>query len=41
METKHLGNTDVAISAIGLGVMPLSLNRRRSESLAIEVITVL
>jgi len=38
METKHLGNTDVAISAIGLGAMPLSLNRRPSESQAIEVI---
>ncbi len=38
METKHLGNTDVAISAIGLGAMPLSLNRRPSELQAIEVI---
>lgn len=38
METKKLGNTDIAISAIGLGAMPLSLNRRPPESQAIEVI---
>lgn len=38
METKQLGNTDVAISAIGFGGMPLSLSGRPPESQAIEVI---
>lgn len=38
METKQLGNTDVSISAIGLGGMPLSFSGRPSESQAIEVI---
>ncbi len=38
METKQLGNTDVTISAIGLGGMPLSLSSRPIESQAIEVI---
>ncbi|MBV9385947.1 MAG: aldo/keto reductase [Chroococcidiopsidaceae cyanobacterium CP_BM_ER_R8_30] len=38
METKPLGKTDVTISAIGLGAMPLSLSGRPPESQAIEVI---
>ena len=38
METKKLGNTDVTISAIGLGGMPLSLSNRPPESEAIAVI---
>ena len=38
MEIKHLGNTDVTISAIALGGMPLSLSSRPPESQAIEVI---
>jgi pyridoxine 4-dehydrogenase len=38
METKQLGNTDVTISAIGLGAMPLSLSGRPPEPQAIEVI---
>lgn len=38
METKHLGNTSVSISAIGLGGMPLSLSGRPSESEAIAVV---
>jgi len=38
MEVKKLGNTDVTISAIGLGGMPLSLSGRPPESQAIEVI---
>lgn len=38
METKQLGNTDVTISAIGLGGMPMSLSGRPPESQAIEVI---
>ena len=38
METKKLGNTDVTISAIGLGGMPMSLSSRPPETQAIEVI---
>jgi aryl-alcohol dehydrogenase-like predicted oxidoreductase len=38
METKQLGNTDVTISAIGLGGMPMSLSSRPPESEAIAVI---
>lgn len=38
MEIKQLGNTDVSISAIGLGGMPMSLSNRPSESEAIAVI---
>ena len=38
METKQLGNTDVTISAIALGGMPLSISTRPAESQAIEVI---
>lgn len=38
MQTKQLGNTDVTISAIGLGGMPMSLSGRPPESQAIEVI---
>ena len=38
METKQLGNTDVTVSAIGLGGMPLSLTGRPPESEAIQVI---
>ena len=38
MEIKHLGNTDVTISAIALGGMPLSISSRPPESQAIEVI---
>ena len=38
METKKLGNTDVTISAIALGGMPLSISSRPAESQAIEVI---
>lgn len=38
MEIKQLGNTDVTISAIALGGMPLSLSSRPLESQAIEVI---
>lgn len=38
METKRLGYTDVTISAIGLGGMPLSLSSRPPETQAIEVI---
>ncbi|HEY9604434.1 MAG TPA: aldo/keto reductase [Allocoleopsis sp.] len=38
METKPLGNTDVTISAIGLGGMPMSLSGRPPESQSIAVI---
>lgn len=38
MEMKHLGNTSVKVSAIGLGGMPLSLSGRPGEPGAIEVI---
>ena len=38
METKKLGNTDITISAIGLGAMPMSLSGRPTESEAIAVI---
>lgn len=38
MKTKRLGNTDLTISAIGLGGMPLSLSRRPPENEAIGVI---
>ncbi len=38
METKQLGNTNVTISAIGLGGMPMSLSGRPPESQSIEVI---
>lgn len=38
METKRLGNTDVTISAIGLGGMPMSLSSRPPEDQAIAVI---
>jgi pyridoxine 4-dehydrogenase len=38
METKQLGNTDITISAIGLGGMPMSLSSRPPESQAIAVI---
>ncbi|MCT7952175.1 aldo/keto reductase [Ancylothrix sp. C2] len=38
MESKHLGNTGILISAIGLGGMPLSLTGRPPENDAISVI---
>jgi aryl-alcohol dehydrogenase-like predicted oxidoreductase len=38
METKKLGNTNVSISAIGLGGMPMSLSTRPPESQSIAVI---
>ncbi len=38
MKTKTLGTTDVVISAMGLGAMPLSLNERPPEQEAIAVI---
>ena len=38
METKKLGNTDVTVSAIGLGGMPMSISNRPPEAQAIAVI---
>ena len=38
METKRLGNTDITISAIALGGMPMSLSDRPSEEQAIATI---
>lgn len=38
METRQIGNTDVTVSAIALGGMPLSLTSRPPESQAIAVI---
>lgn len=38
MEIKQLGNTDVTLSGIGLGAMPLSLSSRPPEAQAIAVI---
>jgi aryl-alcohol dehydrogenase-like predicted oxidoreductase len=38
MQTKKLGNTDVTVSAIGLGGMPMSLSGRPPESQSIAVI---
>jgi aryl-alcohol dehydrogenase-like predicted oxidoreductase len=38
VETTQLGNTNITISAIGLGGMPMSLNSRPPESEAIKVI---
>lgn len=38
MESKRLGNTDVTISAIGLGGMPMSISNRPPESQSIQVI---
>jgi pyridoxine 4-dehydrogenase len=38
METRKLGNTDITISAIGLGGMPMSLSSRPPESQSIAVI---
>ncbi|OGQ21350.1 MAG: aldo/keto reductase [Deltaproteobacteria bacterium RIFCSPLOWO2_02_FULL_44_10] len=38
MQTTKLGNTEIAISRIGLGAMPLSLANRPSEEQAISVI---
>ncbi len=38
METKKLGNTDVTVSAIGLGGMPMSLSGRPPEDRSIAVI---
>jgi len=38
VETKQLGNTNITISAIGLGGMPMSLSSRPPESESIKVI---
>ncbi|WP_009630899.1 aldo/keto reductase [Synechocystis sp. PCC 7509] len=38
METKQLGSTDIIISAIGLGGMPMSLSSRPEEAQSIAVI---
>ena len=38
IETKRLGNTDVTISAIGLGGMPMSIRSRPPEDESIKVI---
>ena len=38
MESKRLGNTDVTVSAIGLGGMPISISSRPPESQSIQVI---
>lgn len=38
METKQLGNTDITVSAIGLGGMPLSLAHRPTTAQAIATI---
>lgn len=38
METKQLGSTDITISAIGLGGMPMSISGRPDEAQSIEVI---
>ena len=38
METTQLGTTELIISAIGLGGMPLSLSDRPPEAQAIQLI---
>ena len=38
METKQLGFTDITISAIGLGGMPMSIGNRPNEAQSIQVI---
>ncbi len=38
METKQLGHTDITISAIGLGGMPMSISGRPEEAQSIQVI---
>lgn len=38
METKRLGKSNISVSAIGLGGMPMSLSSRPPESQSIEVI---
>ncbi|MEH1934736.1 MAG: aldo/keto reductase [Nostoc sp.] len=38
METKQLGKTDIFVSAIGLGGMPMSISNRPPESQSIQVI---